>query len=172
MKTVLPFAPRSDRSESAIFYHSKEIRITQEVRPVPAHWNASHTVDGVETPMTEMNFFVLRFPIEWRKRIDFKAFHFSPIKIWNKIDGDWELMVPTNSYVSSVFESLADSGFFRYTDRLSPLPDEGLYLPYYHSPVRFWQKLSNVVGVTMSIPKMSWWAHQERKEKVIEGADS
>ena len=171
MKTVLPFKERNDRQEKALFYHSKEICITQETRPVPKHWNASHTVNGVETPTTEMAFFVLRFPKEWRNRIESGAFNISPVKVWNKLDDEWELLLPTYAYTSSVFEALANSGFFRYTDKLSPLPDEGLYLPFYESPVRFWQKLSNVIGITMSIPKVSWMAYQERKEKRAGGVD-
>lgn len=165
MKTVLPFKKRNDRQETALFYHSKSVHITQEIRPVPAHWNASQTVDGVESPLVEMLFFVLRFPKAWRSRIAHDAFRYVDVKVWNQMENEWELLVPTNAYNGSLFESLARSGFFRYTEKLSPLSNEGLYLPHYQTPVRLWQKLSNVAGVTLSIPQVSWLAYQERKQE-------
>lgn len=172
MKTVLPFKTRSDRQEEAVFYHSKEVCITQEIRPVPEYWNASKTVCGVETPMTEMEFFVLRFPKAWYKQIKTDGLRFGSVRIWNKLDNEIELLVPTDAYISSTFELLAESGFFRYTDKLLPLPGEGLYLPYYQTPVRFWHSLSNFFGVLMSIPQVSWMAYQEQKAEKAKGVKS
>lgn len=165
MKTVLPFRGRTDRTEHAVFYHGKEISITLEVRPVPAHWNSSKTVNGVETPVKEMEFFVLRFPTGWYKRIEAGTFSSHIGEILNRLGAERELLVLPYAHYGGVFEKLARSGFFRYTERLAPLPNEGMYLPFYYTPVRIHQRISNIVGVTMSIPQVSWMAYQERKEK-------
>lgn len=164
MKTVLPFRELRERKEQAVFYHGDEISITQEVRPLPPHWNSSQTRDGVEVPMTEMEFFVLRFPKEWRKNIESGAFG-SGVKIWNKLDSEWELLVPTYGYSSIVFNALARSGFFKYTDKTMPLPKEGLYLPYYQTPIRFFHFVCNFFTLLLSIPQASWFAYQDRKER-------
>lgn len=172
MKTVLPFALRSDRTEHAVFYHGKDITITLETRPVPANWNSSRTVNGVEIPIREMEFFVLRFPAEWDKRIKPGTFSHSIGRIANHLGAEMEILVLPYAHHSTVFEKLAQSGFFRYTDRLSPLPNEGLYLPFYQTPVRFYQKVSNVVGVLLSIPQVSWYWHQERKKEAARRNES
>lgn len=163
MKTVLPFRARPDRTEHALFYHGDDIKITLETRPVPQHWNSSETVNGVETPITEMEFIVLRFPKEWYNKIEQGTFSTSSIKIWNKLGAERELLLLPYALNGTVMSKLAKSGFFKFTERLSPLPSEGLYLPFYQTPVYFHQKLSNVIGVTLSIPQASWNMYQERK---------
>lgn len=163
MKTVIPFKPRNDRDEQALFYHDKSFTFTKEIRMLPEY------IGGVEKdiPVVEWEVFVVRMPKGIRKDLPFavgRAIRSVGYYMW-QTDGDAdELLLMDNSLTSEVFVEMAKTGLFGYSERLSPRPSEGLYLPYYQHPHYLWQQSVSVVGVLLSIPQVSWLMHVERKK--------
>lgn len=157
MKTVIPEyaepSPYHDRMDF-IFHHGQAVSISRQVRPISQTTNMYNSIQQKDR-MTEMEYIVIRFPKHLKP--DYSSDLYLSLRAvfyheWINAGDDVELLLHEGNMTRVLWE-LEKEGVFRMDMKVYADASQGLYLPHYRNPSRFWQKCLNVVTVTLSIPQ-------------------
>lgn len=175
MKTVIPeYTEQNDHWEKVdyIFHHRKDVSISRQVRPIAEHTNIYNSISqNQKNRLTEMEFIVIRFPK--RLKPDYSSDFYLDLRRafyhqWEESGDDVELLLHEGN-IQRALKGLAKAGVYRLDKKVYPDIREGLYLPHYRNPSRFWQRCLNFITISLSVPHgigmLIKEAYDKRKEK-------